>query len=518
MRQSKVLVWSMSAAAGFVSLGMEITWMRVAGFQDGNTPQVFGQILGLFLLGIVFGAMLGKRLSQKAGDEAICARYGATALLLGGAVDCLTPGMLASIGQSAWTFPSIALLVVTTATLKAIAFPIVHHLGSDVVEGATGRSVSRVYFCNIIGSSVAPLMVGFVALDVIGSEKTMLALGCAAIGLALFWLARASKYPAYWPVGVAAGFLLLVLGWGQESMLHGLAQTQGARIDWFQENRHGVIHTLLDPNGTQLVMGGNEYDGRMTTDLVQNVNMIHRAYWLAALHPSPQRVLVIGFAGGAWTEVLRHIPSVRQIDVVEINRGYMDLVIEKAPYGELFNDPRIKFHLDDGRRWLRANPEETFDLIVMNNTFHWRAYSTNLLSVEFMNILSEHMARDGVLAFNATGSPDALATAAAVFPHAFRWSKSNFIYAGKADFRKFNFGDARERLMNLAGSVPGADHHASADLERAVQKMLPVNAGNSSLEADWVSASQQAVLTGRPLEVITDRNMIVEYRYGRGSK
>lgn len=518
MKQSKVLIWSMSAAAGFVSLGMEIAWMRVAGFQDGNTPQIFGQILGLFLLGIVFGAMLGKRFSQNAGSEEICARVGAMALLLGGVVDCLTPGVLTWVGQSAWCFPSIALLIVTTATLKAIIFPIVHHLGSDAVEGNIGRSVSHVYFFNIIGASIAPLVVGFVALDVIGSEKTMLVLGSVAVGLAVFWAYRLSRCQAYWPLASATVLLALGFGWSDETMLHALAQNPGGRIDWFQENRHGVIHTLADPDGTQLVMGGNEYDGRMTTDLVRNMNKIDRVYWLTALHPAPERVLVIGFAGGAWTEVLRHIPTVRKIDVVEINRGYLDLVGEKAAYRDMLSDPRIVFHLDDGRRWLRRNPEQQFDLIVMNTTFHWRAYSTNLLSVQFMNIVSDHMAQDGVLAFNATGSPDVLETASAVFPYAYRWAKSNFIYAGKQDFRAFDFADAQGRLLNLVRSVPGGDRYASADLEKAVLKMLLSKERANSGEINWISAAQQADLSGRALEIVTDRNLIVEYRYGRGAR
>jgi hypothetical protein len=50
-----------------------------------------------------------------------------------------------------------------------------------------------------------------------------------------------------------------------------------------------------------------------------------------------------------------------------------------------------------------------------------------------MEIARSRLAPGGILAFNATGSADALATAAAVFPHAYRWS--NFVYAAEQDFR-----------------------------------------------------------------------------------
>lgn len=519
MKQSKALIWSISAAAGFVSLGMEIAWMRVAGFMDGNTPQVFGQILGLFLLGIVFGAMLGKRFSQKAIDNEQCARYGAVALLFGGVVDFATPALLTLVGQSVWTFLSIALLVVLTATLKAIVFPIVHHLGGDVTEGATGRSVSRVYFFNIVGSCVAPLLVGFVALDALGSQKTMMELGVLAIGIAVFWAAwTSSRYRVFLPLGLALAAVVFGLGASKETMLHSLAKTNGQDIEWFQENRHGVIHVTRSADGTQSVYGGNAYDGKMTTDPVLNTNMIHRVYWLAALQPAPKRILVIGFSGGAWTEVLRHFPTLHQIDVVEINKGYIDLVRDQAPYQAVLNDPRVVFHFDDGRRWLRANPDLRYDLVVMNNTFHWRAFSTNLLSMEFMKILSDHMTEQSLLAFNATGSPDALATAAAVFPHAYRWVPSNFIYAGKWDFRTLDLPAARSRLIGLVSAVPGAERYSSSQLDGAVSGWLQPSLvdDSSNGKSAWIFKIQQQFISGRPLEVITDRNMIVEYRYGRG--
>ena len=39
-----------------------------------------------------------------------------------------------------------------------------------------------------------------------------------------------------------------------------------------------------------------------------------------------KRILVIGLSGGAWVEILRHLPEVVHIDVVEIQPLYLDLI------------------------------------------------------------------------------------------------------------------------------------------------------------------------------------------------
>src|SRR4051794_12217244 len=48
-------------STGFLSLSQEILWVRLIGFANYNTPQVFGFVLGLYLLGIALGAAFGKR-------------------------------------------------------------------------------------------------------------------------------------------------------------------------------------------------------------------------------------------------------------------------------------------------------------------------------------------------------------------------------------------------------------------------------------------------------------------------
>jgi spermidine synthase len=190
--------------------------------------------------------------------------------------------------------------------------------------------------------------------------------------------------------------------------------------------------------------------------------------------------------------------------VVEINPGYLQLIEDYPQIAAALKDPRVRVHVDDGRRWLKRNPDARYDLVVMNTTFHWRNYSTNLLSREFLQLVKRHMQPGAVITYNATGSPDVLRTAESVFPHAFRYV--NFVTAADHDFRPLvRDGEAALLRVKLDGQ-PLFDPRNEAD-----RKFI-----RQTLSEPFVSMSQDRLRLERDPEIITDWNMITEYRYGKG--
>jgi len=179
------------------------------------------------------------------------------------------------------------------------------------------------------------------------------------------------------------------------------------------ENKSGVI--AVTAGGT--VYGGGSYDGSYNTSLENDSNAVVRAYVLAGLHAAPREVLMIGLSSGSWVQVIADHPAVERLTVVEINPGYVQLVSRFAAVSGLLAHPKVKIEIDDGRRWMVRNPDRRFDLIISNNTLHWRAHMTNLLSEEFTRLVRARLHPGGLYYFNATGSARAAATAGAVFPH-----------------------------------------------------------------------------------------------------
>lgn len=507
MSNMRNLAWLTSFLVGFVSLGQEILWIRISGFANGNSPQNFAMVLSLFLLGIVLGSLKGKSICQAASTLMEIRRNGSAVLAISALIDFGSPYLMIQLGGgSIWLTLVMALLILSSAATKAVLFPIVHHLGSRIEAADTGSSIARVYFFNILGATASPILIGFWLLDHF-SAQTMMQL------LALLTLLLAFKFYPWGALATTlsglfvAGMIFAIASQRDNALMHALA-TKGPdqEIGFLHENRQGVIHTARDPVLGDAVYGGNIYDGRLSTDLVVNGNRIDRAYVLAALHPAPRRVLVIGMSSGASTRVLSGIDGVEHVDVIEINPGYLDLIRATSEIKDILHDHRIHIHIDDGRRWLKRHDTETYDLIFMNTTFHWRAYSTNLLSKEFLQLVRQHLAPGGILAFNGTGSPDTLATAAAAFKYAYRWRNSNFVYAAEFDFRKPSIVEAEKSLRTLTEKLRHQEKHVEKEIQASIERVLSTG---------WVDVTQEARLAGRPLEIITDNNLLTEYRYGR---
>lgn len=497
--------WWLSLCVGFLSLSQEILWVRLVSFAFQGIPHAFSLVLANFLIGIAFGALVGKWFCGRSRDLHL---VGAVTLLVAAVVDLLIPHV-------AWFFlsrdrpslPWLPLAIIGTAAIKSVLFPIAHHLGSNQSGPKVGSSVSRIYFGNIVGSSLGPIVTGFFLLDRFTVEQSMtfVGLGCLAlsVGMVLFSPRPSARYLVL-ATGAAAG--LAAAAAPKADVIARIAirsPDKAASIRHVIQNKHGIVHTLKDDTLGDLVYGGNIYDGRVSVDMSLDPNGLARAYVLAAAHPSPGRILVVGMGTGAWTRAVAGFPGVEHIDVVEINPAYLDLIRAYREVAPLLDDPRIHIHIDDGRRWLKRHPSATYDLIVQNTTYHWRSNTTNLLSVEYFREVRRHMRPGAIVAINTTSSLDVVRTAQEVFPVVFRFR--NFVYGSDRDFR-VPVPVAMQRLR----ACQIGDRPAFSEQQFEPGGLAYKLAHDSFQPVAEVLAQQP----GLPVGVITDGNLLTEYRHG----
>ncbi|WP_145927170.1 hypothetical protein [Jeongeupia sp. USM3] len=195
--------------SGFTSLSLEIVWSKLVGFRLFSLPQAFSIVLLSYLLGIAAGSWIGRRCCSGNSDLMLVS---AKFLVMAGVIDILTP-FFYPISVELWpVLPTTMVLIFVGAMLKGVVFPIAHHLGSMNAEKTSlGRSISNVYFANVLGATFGPVFVGFFLLDFVGIQKAFVLLGGSLVLLGVYIFYRQKAYIN--SIGACAA-LLVLLFWG----------------------------------------------------------------------------------------------------------------------------------------------------------------------------------------------------------------------------------------------------------------------------------------------------------------
>lgn len=411
----------LAASTGFIALGYEIVWYRLYSFGSGGTASSFALLLAFYLGGIALGSLFVHDLCR----ERLRCDSGRSLgilgnLMIGAAIASMLVGPALAVAvrhmNPLATFP----LVFVGAALLGSAFPLLAH-ASIGPTGQAGSRLSYLYLANIVGSASGSFSVGFILMDVWSIRPISVGLLVAALipgTSVLFHGGRKARILGSCGLCVAVLIALFSRPLFSNLYLNLLVKQEdtGITLRHVVETRSGVITVSQDG----VVYGGGVYDGRFNTDLNHDTNGIFRAFAIAGFHPHPAEVLVIGLSSGSWAQIVANHTGVRDVTAVEINPGYLRLIPLYPVVSGLLQNPKVHITIDDGRRWLVSNPGRTFDLIVMNTTYHWRANVSNLLSAEFLRLARRHLRTGGILYYNTTGSDEALLTGATIFPYSLR--------------------------------------------------------------------------------------------------
>lgn len=488
-------------STGFLSLSLEILWVRLFAYANHSMPQAFAFVLAMYLIGIALGAHIGKWFCKRSQQLwLVCG----VALMLSSMCDVSLPWLYALSVFTRYQLWVGGAAIMLTALLKAIAFPIAHHLGTPTTGANVGRKVSRVYVSNIMGATLGPLFTGIFLLAMFTTQQAfvicaMLTLCLAMVCITKAWWRWLLIVPAI-PVFVAMFFM------NHHVMIQKISLPYFGQVIQMVENQYGIIAAYAGGKGGDVITGGNVYDGTTNLDPVINSNGINRVLVMAALVDQPKHVLMIGLSIGSWLKLVTSFPDVERIDVVEINPGYLEMIKHYPAQQSALLDPRVHLYIDDGRRWLKMHPEQRYDMVIMNATYHWRAYTGTILSQEFLRLVKQHMNDRAVLEYNTTGSLDVLKTASSMFKHAYLYN--NFVIASDVDWRVRLRSEKARHL--LAGLMLDRRLLFPKGSDAVIAGFLNVNPG--IVEA--IEPIYQAM--GRPLEIITDDNLITEYKYGKG--
>ena len=435
------------ALSGFVALSLEIVWFRILGVLLKSNSFTFGHLLGVYLAGVGLGALVAN--VRLAGVK----RPASAFLMLQGAIPAVAAVTLVllvlAVDRVAWASPLWEYLgeyeplpltrgyilarplmfVVLYVALPAwlIGIPTVmmglsfgylqRAVQTDLA--ALGRRVGWLQTANIVGSMIGALLTGLVLLDWLGSAGTLRVL--VSCGAVFFLLHRATAVTRMARWQAAAAFLLVaVLVWMIPSAttfwarLHATLPSQivhgedGSGLSVLKM-RAANIETIVYANGlgqSRLPYGG-----------------IHSALGAcpAMLHPQPASVAVIGLGSGDTVFSAGGRPETRTIDSIEIIAPQLDTLRELDQQRHypglrsLLNDTRVHHWFTDGRAMLRKSARR-YDIIEADALRPTSAYSGNLYSVEYFDLLRSHLAAGG-LAVTWLPTPRVTDSFVKAFPH-----------------------------------------------------------------------------------------------------
>ena len=506
-----------AAFGGFSALAYEIIWYRLLVFTAADTAPLFAWLLGSYLVGLAFGSRLAERYAERRSVERTLPVL--TFTLLGSATVSFWIGPATAMGLKAISPQSstiagllFMLLICLAAILFGALFPLIAHVA--VGSRRAGTAVSYLYAANIAGSTLGVLLVGFVLMDRFSLYRIVLALLVGGVLCSAVVCQVATGRPRGWKPAFALACIASIL---MAPFTRGVFATiydrllfkklyPTAHFEQVIENRSGTIG--ITPNGT--VFGGGVYDGQFSTDLLHDTNGIVRPYALSVLHASPSHVLMIGLGSGSWAQVIANHPQVQDLTVVEINRGYLEAIRRHPATASLLHNPKVTIIADDGRRWLLHHPQARFDAVVMNTTLYWRNHSSNLLSVDFLEIVRTHLRPGGILFYNTTGSDDVVATGLAVYPYAVRLFNMLAVSDSPLTLDRSRWKSVLLRYVIDGEPVLNAD---DPEQRKKLAEIVDINNGPPGREHVEENGQLRKHLRGGL--IITDDNMGVEWQLSR---
>jgi spermidine synthase len=435
--------------SGFLAIGYEIIWFRLAGVLVKASPYAFSSVLFVYLLGIALGSYWMQRPSRRhlpMDDRSLffllqggIGIYSLLSIVVFHYATLHTAfGELARLSFRRVLHPPLEfpafdgpgeLLLSLFALTDVIAWPVYFVLVPTLLMGASfplivslavrrpqreGMTVGTVYFFNVAGNLLGGVATGFLLLPWIGTERTLLAFSALSLGLAFFATHWGARKPARWmriAVPACAMGLGLALFPGPGELYLAMHFPKGKDMQSFvEEGIDGVVVTYQDGDRVYNYIGGLHHGGRPST-------MFKQMTVEAIVHATNvERSLVVGFGTGTTTEVLSAVPDARSITLVELSDTLLDNLRKMEVFRTILDSPRLKIVIDDGRRYLLRS-EERFDLIFMDPIRTTTSYSNNLYSRQFFELALAHLEEGGVMMLWTDDLQHVPRTFASVFPH-----------------------------------------------------------------------------------------------------
>lgn len=399
-------------AAGFVTLGVELSASRLLEPAFGNNQIVWAALIGLILLYLALGAWLGGRLADRFPTRRaldITLTLGALGVTLiplfsrpvlrlaAGGMESFAPGLLGG------AMAAILLLFSLPVILLGTASPWAARLRLDGARDV-GATVGRLSAAATVGSLVGSFVPVLLLIPAIGTRLTFYVLALTLLAVLTLGALRTRHWwiPAAALVAVAA---LALWGAGDRSIR--AAWDDGSRGALIYEDESLFNYISVRQWGSERHLKLN--DGIGIHSVSHPDTLLSLGIWdyflLAPFFsrsqveeglPRPQNLLVIGLAAGTVSELYSTLYGDLPITGVELDP-------EILAVGSRFfamDRPNLTAVAADGRHWLAQQPPDARWDVIAVDAYRPPYIPFHLTTLEFFALVKQHLTDDGVLAIN----------------------------------------------------------------------------------------------------------------------
>lgn len=417
---------------GVGTLGVEMIASRLLAPYFGTSQPIWAAVIGLTLVYLAIGYHAGGRLADRHPDERLLYHI----VLLAGVATALIPLLAAPIlgfarnavatlavgGFLGALFGVLALFAVPV-TLLAMVGPFavrlqLHRASAGVaVAGATAGTISAI---STVGSIAGTFLTVLVLIPGLGTALTTYVYAGVLAALGLAGARSRSALAALALVAALAGYTLLTAGPVKA------AGCDGCTLIAEYESPYNYIQVAArqDPEyGQQVVLMLNEglaihsihntaYDGNPLDTLTGGGPWDYFAiapFVIPGRDPASVRSLaMLGAAAGTTpAQFLAIYGADTRIDAVEIDPQIIDVgrrFFGMRDASVAPEHPNYRVYAEDARYWLTTQGG-VYDVIGMD-AYHQPYIPFHLTTVEFFQLVRQHLAPDGVAVVNAGLGPD----------------------------------------------------------------------------------------------------------------
>ncbi len=406
--------------AGAATLALQVLALRLFALTFHNSTYTFGLTAGVFIVCLAVGSRWASQSSPTRSQWA--AGRGAWLAAFGTVLVVPLFSLVTRFGElRAPTFFTylmlaaglvlfvLAMAVVAAGSLLPALWSSAHSRG--------GHAVGSLSAVNSLGAACGALLASFVLLPKLGlfSSLACVAACYAALGVLLSGWTRRTLLTLAALVALGS----ITHSRGPESPAgYALLERWQSPYGWLDLLEQRSDHSLSARLDLHYQLGSS-------SDRARHLGMGELAL---LLHPKPKRALFIGLATGMTASAALGVPSVEQIEIVELIPEVERLARRFARHNaKLLEDPRVHVTLEDGRTYM-THARAAFDVIVSDLFVPWHSHAGYLYTVEHYRAVRARLSSEGVFAqwlplwqLGAEELDLVGASLAEVFPHTSVW-------------------------------------------------------------------------------------------------